>query len=148
MFKLLSASESLMTRYVRLENCETGMVEQCFDDSDLRHEDQKDFWFMQVGEIYECKILLFGLAFDLSDDAMEQNRIICETTDRELLLCNTVDTYLFVGNLEVISVVNNGNIYYVAANDIKDLKDKTHFIFRYSRKDLIQVDDIISPRYL
>ena len=87
MYKLLSASEALMTRYVKLENCETGKIEQCFDDSDLRHEDQRDFWFMQVGEIYECKILLFGLAFDLSDEAIEQNRSLCETTAREMIIC-------------------------------------------------------------
>ena len=148
MYKFLSASECMMTRYVELENCETGKVELCFDDSDLRHDDQKDFWFMQIGALYECKILLFGLAFDLSDEeAMEQNRILCETTSRELIICEALEN-MFVGNLEVISVMNNGNVYYVATDDIKNIKDKKRFAFRFSRKDLIQVDDVISPRYL
>ena len=137
-----------MTRYVELQNCNTGRIEQCFDDSDLCHDDQKDFRFMQVSGIYECKILLFGLAFDLFDDAMEQNRILCETTARELIICETVDSNIFVGNLEVISVINNGNIYYVTTDDIKNIKDNNRFAFRCSRKDLIQVNDIISPRYL
>ena len=148
MYKFLSASDSIMTRHVKLENCQTGKVELCFDDSDLRHDDQKDFWFMQAGNIYECKILLFGLAFDLFDDAMEQNRILCKTTARELIICEVVDSHLFVGTLEVISVVNNGNIYYISMDDIKNIKDTNRFAFRCSRKDLIQVDDVISPRYL
>ncbi len=148
MYKFLSASDSIMTRHVKLENCETGRVELCFDDSDLRHDDQEDFWFMQIGAIYDCKILLFGLAFDLSDEeAMEQNRILCETTSRELIICEAVES-MFVGNVEVISVMNNGNVYYVATDDIKNIKDTKRFAFRFSRKDLIQVNDIISPRYL
>ena len=148
MYKLLSTSTAAMTRYVELQNCKTGKIEQCFDDSDLRHDDQKDFCFMQVGDIYECKILLFGLAFDLVDDAMEQNRILCETTARELIICEAVGGSISVGNLEVISVINNGNIYYVTTDDIRNIKDNNRFAFRCSRKDLIQVDDIISPRYL
>lgn len=92
---------------------------------------------MQIGGIYKCKILLFGRAIDLSED-MNQNCILCETINRKLIL----------GNLEIIPVVNNGNIYYVARKDIKNVKDINHFAFNCSRKDLIQVDEIISPRFL
>ena len=99
MFKFLSASNADMTRFVKLENCETGKIEVCFDDSDLRHEHQKGFEFMQVGSVYDCKILLFGIAFDLSDDeAIEQSRILCRTTARELLVCETIDSNFSVGN--------------------------------------------------
>ena len=43
---------------------------------------------MQIGGIYNCKRFLFGIAIDLSDeDAIKQSRIICETTDRELFVC-------------------------------------------------------------
>ena len=137
MYKFLSASDSIMTRHVKLENCETGKVELCFDDSDLRHDDQKDFWFMQIGAIYDCKILLFGLAFDLS-----------ETTEQNCIICETVGKNLTIGNLEVLQVVNDGNLYYIAMNDVKGLKDIDRFVFDFARKDLIQVDDVISPRYL
>ncbi len=37
MHKLLFASDGIMTRHVKLENCETGKVELCFDDSDRDH---------------------------------------------------------------------------------------------------------------
>ena len=148
MYKLLSTSDSIMTRYVRLENCETRQIELCFDDSDLRHDDQQDFMFMRVGDIYDCKILLFGVAFELSDETMEQNRSLCEISGRELIVCDVVDLDLSVGELRVIKVNYNKNEYYIAADDVKNIKDIKRFIFRCSRKDLIQVDDIISPRYL
>ncbi len=149
MYKFLSAACGDMTRWVKLENCETGKFEVCFDDSYLRHEYQKGFEFMQVGGIYDCKILLFGIALDLSDeDAIEQSRIMCETTDRELLVCETVDNNFSVGNFKVLQTISDRNIYYVAINDVGALNDISRFVFRCSRKDLIQVDDIIHPRYL
>ncbi|MBD5104390.1 MAG: hypothetical protein HDT47_05965 [Ruminococcaceae bacterium] len=138
MYKLLSIEEDYMfTRYVELKNCETGKVEQCFDDSDVRNDEQKDFWFMQIGGIYECKILLFGRAFDLSE-TMEENCILCKAIGQELT----------VGRLKIIPVVNNENLYYVATKDIKNIKDVSRFAFDFSRKDLIQVDEIIAPKLL
>ena len=137
MHKLLFASDGIMTRNVKLENCETGKVELCFDDSDLRHDNQKDFWFMKIGCKYECKILLFGLAYDLS-----------EVNEESCIICETIGWDLSIGNLKVLQVENNGNIYYVAINDVEELSDISRFIFRCSRKDLIQVNDVIYPSFL
>ncbi|MCI5578171.1 MAG: hypothetical protein MR364_01545 [Oscillospiraceae bacterium] len=137
MHKLLFASDGIMTRHVKLENCETGKVELCFDDSDLRHDNQKDFWFMKIGCKYECKILLFGLAYDLS-----------EVNEESCIICETIGWDLSIGNLKVLQVENNGNIYYVAINDVEELSDISRFIFRCSRKDLIQVNDVIYPSFL
>ena len=137
MYKLLSIEDYMFTRYVELKNCETGKVEQCFDDSDVRNDEQKDFWFMQICGIYECKILLFGRAFDLSE-TMEENCILCKAIGQELT----------VGRLKIIPVVNNENLYYVATKDIKNIKDVSRFAFDFSRKDLIQVDEIIAPKLL
>ena len=149
MFKFLSASNAEVTRYVKLENCETGKIEVCFDDSDLRHEHQKGFEFMQVGSVYDCKILLFGIAIDLSDEeAIEQSRILCRTTARELLVCETIDENCFVGNRKFLQVKSDGNIYYVDINDAVALNDCRRFVFRCSRKDLIQVNDVIYPGFL
>lgn len=149
MYKFLSVACGDVTRWVRLENCKTGKVEVCFDDSDLRHEYQKGFEFMQVGGIYDCKILLFGIAVDLSDEAaIKQSRIMCETTDRELFICETIDNNFSVGNRNFLQIMSDGNTYYVAINDVGALNDISKFAFRCSRKDLIQVDDIIHPRYL
>lgn len=149
MYKFLAAECGYMTRWVKLENCETEKVEICFDDSDLRHECQKGFEFMQVQNIYNCKILLFGRAFDLSNkEAIEQSQRLCQTTGRELLVCETIDNNFSVGNRKFLQIISNGNIYYVAIKDVEALNDSSRFVFRCSRMDLIQVDDIIHPRYL
>lgn len=42
----------------------------------------------------------------------------------------------------------DGNVYYVSKKDIKGLKNIDRFVFRSSRKDLIQVNEIIHPQYL
>ena len=103
---------------------------------------------MRVGENYDCKILLFGIAVDLSDEkAMKQRRFLFETTPRELLICETVDE-LAVGDRRVLQTTSGGNTYYVTIEDAADLKDKSKFDFRWSRNDIIQVDDIIHPDFL
>ena len=57
MYKLLFASDGIMTRHVKLENCETGKVELCFDDSDLRHEYLPcDFVIHTVGPIVSGRL--------------------------------------------------------------------------------------------
>lgn len=131
------ASDGLMTRHLKLENCKTGTVDLCFDFSMLKHDNQNDFSFMKIGEIYDCKILLFGNAFDLSDHTT-QNSIVCETVKQNFS----------IGKLEVVQISNNKDTYFVAADDIRNLKDLSQFAFDFSRKDLIQVNDIIHPTYL
>ncbi len=137
MYKFLSAACGDVTRHLKLENCETGNVDLCFDSSMLKHNNQSDFSFMKIGEIFECKILLFGNASDMSAP-ITQNGIVCETVKQNII----------IGKLEVVQIVSNKNTYFVAADDIKNLKDLSQFVFDFSRKDLIQVDDIIHPRYL
>ncbi|MCH5196262.1 MAG: hypothetical protein J1F28_06085 [Oscillospiraceae bacterium] len=155
MYELLSFSNSVVTRYVKLKNCVTEKVELCFDSSDLHHEGQQDFWFMKVGEKYDCKLLLFGLAFDYDREVLEQRRVRMEhrlasdpNSPLELLICETIDSNIKVGHLEGISVMCDGNVYYVPKKDIKGLKNINRFIFDSSRKDLIQVNEIIAPHYL
>ena len=148
MYRFLSASNAEMTRWVKLENCETGKIEVCFDDSDLRHEHQRGFEFMQVENMYDCKILLFGRAFDLSNkEAIEQSQRLCRNTDRELLICETINNNFSVGNRKFLQIKSDGNIYYAAINDAAALNDISRFAFRCSRKDLIQVNDVIYPGF-
>lgn len=61
MYEVLSFSNSEMTRYVKLKNCVTEKVELCFDNSDLHHEGQQDFWFMKVGENTTVSYFCSGL---------------------------------------------------------------------------------------
>ncbi len=137
MYKLLSIEECMMTRYVELENCETGKVEQCFDDSDIRDDDQKDFWFMQIGCIYDCKILLFGNVQDYS-----------EINAKDFILCKYSNEFVTIGIYEYLKVETSNGEYYIEKYCLKEIRDKKEFWFRWSRKDIIQVNNVILPRLL
>ena len=69
---------------------------------------------MKIGCKYECKILLFGLAYDLS-----------EVNEESCIICEIIGWDLSIGNLKVLQVENNGNIYYVAMDDVKNIKNIT-----------------------
>ncbi len=137
MYELISIVDSLMTRYVRLRNCETGKIELCFDDSELCDKGQKDFGFMNIGEIYECLILLFGRLLK-SDEIISDDCILCKQAGsiRKLDLYN------------IFPVESNGNIYYILEKDVQKITCTKEFIFKSSRKDLIKVNDVISARFL
>lgn len=57
---------------------------------------------MKIGCKYECKILLFGLAYDLT-----------EVNEESCIICETIGWDLSIGNLKVLQVENKENIYYV-----------------------------------
>lgn len=137
MFELISIENDCMTRYVYLKNCETGVVELCFDDSELCYEGQKDFWFMKVGERYECKILLFGRPLKPGEEI-----------DEDCILCRIIGPMEKLGLYNIIPVESGGNYYYISEKDAKKIGYADEFIFHSTRRDLVQVNDVIIPRFL
>ena len=137
MFEVISISKARVTRYVHLRNCETGAIEHCFDDSDLCDEGQEDFWFMKVGERYECKILLFGRTLKPGEEI-----------DEDCMLCRIIGPMEKLGLYNIIPVESGGNYYYISEKDAKNIDFTNEFIFDSSRRDLVQVDDIIAPKFL
>ncbi|HRR77616.1 MAG TPA: hypothetical protein P5191_12515 [Ruminococcus sp.] len=137
MYEVISIAEACMTRYVHLRNCETGAIEHCFDDSDVRDEDQKDFWFMKVGERYDCKIMLFGGPLEPDEEITEK-----------CMICRQIGPMEKLGLYNIIPVESGGNIYYITEADAEEISNIEEFTYVATRKDLIQVDDVISPRYL
>ena len=137
MFEVISIAEAYMTRYVHLRNCETGAIEHCFDDSDIRDEDQKDFWFMKVGEQYECKILLFGRPLKPGEEL-----------DEYCMVCRQVGPMEKLGLYNILPVESERNIYYITDDDAEEIDNISEFVYVATRKDLVQVDDVISPRFL
>lgn len=137
MYKLLSISESEITRYVKLINCETGKEEYCFDDSNVRDDYQDDFAFMVVGNVYECKILLFDC-----------RTISTKLANQGCIDCRIVNKNISIGNLEVVQVESNGNIYYIAKNNIICSEKNNNLSLAFSRKDLVQVNGVVTPRLL
>ncbi|MCL2053028.1 MAG: hypothetical protein FWG90_01105 [Oscillospiraceae bacterium] len=128
MYKLLSVSNAQVTRYLSLENCETGKIENVFDDSDLNHQGQLDFYFMEVGKTYNCKLLLFA---DIA----------------ECIICSYTDKSIIIGNEKFFQVKHNNCTYFISNNDFSKISNKDSFEFCVLRKELLQVDNIANTRF-
>jgi len=127
MYKLLSINQSQATRTMDLQNIKTQTIDTCFDDSDVVSD--KNFDFMEIGKAYECKMLLFGVAHMMG--VGEQ----CE--------CIVLDTDVKLGNKHFVKVRITGDIYYVYQDDVESDLSIGKFMFEYTRKDLIQVNDVL-----
>lgn len=137
MYELISIHENLMSRWVDLRNCETDKMECCFDDSELCMENQQDFGFMKIGKIYNCKILLFGRP--LKGDE--------QITD-DCIFCKLIYPKKKIGVRNFFQIEHNGSIYYISEKDVLKAENQKEFWFTSSRKDLIEVDGIVSARCL
>lgn len=128
MCKLISINEDLMTRNIELKNLDTNIIDVCFDDSALLSE--INFEFMKINNNYKCKIKLFGeLTHNNGSDVVK-----CEIKNKDILIGKKIFTKVDVEN----------NIYYIYQEQIKNSLHKESFLFDVSRKDIIQVDNIIS----
>lgn len=137
MYKLISIEEDIMTRYVSLIDLDTNKTEYCFDDSELCLEGQVDFSFMTIGETYRCKILLFGRP--LKND---------EFVSEDCLFCKQSGEMIKLGIYNVIPVESNNSIYYIMEKDLLKADNAKEFWFKSSRRDLVQVNDVVSARLL
>jgi hypothetical protein len=128
MYKLLSVEESIATRILKLINLNTSTIDLCFDDSSVTSF--KNFNFMEINEVYDCKIYLFGEI----DDSGEKLTYIRDIT---------------IGNRDVSEVSNKkGDIYYIDKISTSEFSSKEKLlIYKYTRKDIIQVNDIIHPDF-
>ncbi|MCR4945251.1 MAG: hypothetical protein K5986_12650 [Clostridium sp.] len=123
-------------RDVYLENEETGKIECCFDDSIL--SSTNNFEFMKIEESYECKIALFGTLAEKAVVSMPEYIVECTVIDRR---CS-------IGRLNFMKVEVEGSTYYIQLVDLGEDFNNTKFKFQCTRKDLIQVDDVIHHRIL
>jgi hypothetical protein len=57
--------------------------------------------------------------------------------------CQLVCRNTSVGTANMVKVLVNNNEYYIPQKKLSELGDLELFYFRYSRKDLIQVNDVI-----
>lgn len=131
MHKVLSIHSFAITRDVVLENAKTGTIDTCFDDSRL--VSANNFGFIKQGEEYECKIKLFG---EVLANAQE-----------EAVLCKVIETDVRIGTKEMVKVMVEADEYYIPRQKIENSLYQDEFYFRYTRKDLVAVDDIVHADY-
>ena len=127
MYKVISIKNYEMTRDLRVVNLNTGTVDFCFDDSALVCD--KNFSFMKEGNEYDCKIKLFGTV--VSD--MQDNTVMCKI----------VNPRVNIGKQIMIQVMVKKDEYYIPERKIGSSSNPQSFYFKYSRKDLIEVDNVV-----
>ena len=127
MYKVIGFDEAVATRDVFLLNEETGTRETCFDDSALLG--YENFSFMKQGEHYECKIVLFG-RLGLPEES-------------GLLACTVLERRVPLGVRKLAKVQVGQDIYYIPERELKDVGDVGVIYYRSSRRDLIQVDNVL-----
>ena len=132
MYKAMGFKEAVATRKVFLLNEETCTRETCFDDSALKG--YENFSFMKQGERYECKIKLFG-RLGLPEDS-------------DLLACTVLERRVPVGVRKMAKVQVGQDIYYILEKELKDVGDVDVIYYSSSRRDLIQVDNVLHADYL
>lgn len=127
MYELIEITETDATRFLRLKNIESGIIEECFDDSAVVSD--KNFNFMKINQQYQCKIKLFGKAVR----EKTENSAICKVINREIM----------IGKKPMVEVQIDNDHYYIAKKTIKDFFNDESFYFCCTRKNLIQVDDVV-----
>ena len=132
MYRVTGIKEYAATRDVLLLNEETGTQETCFDDSALMG--YENFSFMKQGEHYECKIVLFG-RLGLPEES-------------GLLACTVLERRVPVGVRKLAKVQVGQDIYYILEKELKDVGDVDVIYYSSSRRDLIQVDNVLHADYL
>ena len=128
MYRLLSVEESVATRNLELENLDTATIDLCFDDSAVTSF--KNFDFMQINEVYDCKIFLFGG----QDDSGEKFQYINDVS---------------IGRTVLSEVANEkGDVYYINKISASESFSKQKKLsYKCTRKDLIQVNTIIHAAF-
>ena len=125
MHKVIKINEFAATRMVELQNELTGNIDICFDDSAL--VSINNFEFMKVGNRYNCFIELFGE--------------MAEEGNSEAVTCKIISNEM-IGNGNFLKVFVGKEIYYVPRSQVGSMPMK-EFLFAYTRKDLIKVDEVI-----
>lgn len=83
---------------------------------------------------YNCKIKLFGNVVQEMQDATVLCKIIC---------INAV-----VGIKNMVQVLVENDEYYIPIKEVAHISDSDYFYFKYTRKDLIQVNEVIHGDFL
>lgn len=127
MYELIDIVEDDATRFIKIKNLDTGIIEECFDDSAVVSDN--NFGFMQIGQRYECKIRLLGKPLA----ERTGNGIVCKVLNKEII----------IGQKVMVEVRINNEKYYIPRHRVSKNLDSDSFYFCFTRKDLVQVDNII-----
>lgn len=127
MYEVIDIVDDDATRFIKLKNIDTDIIEECFDDSAVVSDN--NFEFMQIGQKYECTIKLFGNPHA----ERTSNSVICKVVNREVV----------IGQRAMVEVEIDNSKYYIPRQKVSKYLDNDVFHFCFTRKDLVQVNNII-----
>ncbi|HEL0221642.1 TPA: hypothetical protein TUD29_001922 [Streptococcus equi subsp. zooepidemicus] len=126
MYTLKKIQDSIATRDLIFKNDYTNTIDVCFDDSELLSYD--NFNFVRIGSKYDCKIFLYGK----EDSKGELFRIVA----KEL-----------IGTRLLTKIKNARNdVYYISFHE--KFEEIREIRYLYSRKDIIQIGEVIHPDFI
>lgn len=129
MHKVIKIYKAAVTNFIDLLNIDTGTLDKVFDDSSVVDIGYDDFEFIKEGGIYNCKIELFGNFVSIKNDSS--------------IGITLIETNVVVGNTKYLKVQINSDDYYIPESEVKNVELKRTMYFNFTRKDLIQVDNVI-----
>ena len=130
MYKVVKIDRCAVTSFIDLLNLKTGTTEHgVFDDSSMVDIGYDDFEFIKEGGIYDCKMELFG---EFSDKSVESSTEV-----------TIVESGVIVGETKYFKVMIGSDVYYILESDAKNVELKQKMYYDFTRKDLIQVNDVI-----
>ena len=127
MYKVIKINRHMATTFIDVLNLDTQTIDGCFDDSAVVSDENFDF--MEEGELYNCKIELFG-DFDR------------EPTEKSVVIRILADDVL-IGDQTSLKVAIGDDIYYIPKSAAEGFEIRETMLFHYTRKDLIQVNDTV-----
>ena len=127
MYKVIKIYKGAATSFIDLLNLDTGTIDKVFDDSSVVSYD--NFGFIKEGGIYDCKIELFGDFLNSKSDSSVEISLL--------------ETNVVVGNTRYLKVLINSDVYFIPESEARDIVLKKKMHYKFTRKDLIQVDDVI-----
>ena len=132
MYKVMKIHRWAATRDVELLNEITKTNDLCFDDSAVAGID--NFEFMVEGKSYDCKIQLFG-------------HFLKERTASSVEI-KIINSEIVIGETAMFEVRLDKDVYYIPQEGFDIIDAKSKLFFDFTRKDLIQVNNIIHPDLL
>ena len=130
MYELISTKQAAMSRNVTLKNTITGTEDSCYDDSEFPGYEYEGFYFMKPGEFYDCKIELVG--------SMKGNSLAKRVS------CCVQKNNVICGHVAMMEVKAGEDVYYIRCSEMEGWQGETEFDYYCSRKDLIQVNDVVN----
>lgn len=138
MFKIIRIGEGEVDRFIRVSDAQ-GNEFEVFDDSEATITDLSKAFKPETGNTYHMNLMLFGKVVNKNDNKQYGKKIKFKIFER-----------IIVGKTEFFNVITKMGVFLIIIDEysskINQSKSREGY-FRYSRIDLIKLDDKVHPEF-